>query len=110
MEKQNKPDEILRAKLNLETAQMSWKELERFFASGALVMVRRGLDLVEVAVCVANDDKPAVEQWLADGRVAKVSDEQALAWSETEALLWTVVVKPWILVQEQQHPSPPGMH
>ena len=109
MDKQNKLDEILRAKLNLETAQMSWKELERFFASGALVAVRRGLDLVDVAVCIANDDRQAVENWLADGSVVKVTDEQAFVWNETDASLWTVVVKPWILVQEQQA-SAPSVH
>ena len=109
MEEQKKLDDILRAKLNLETAQMSWKELERFFASGALVAVRRGLDLVDVAVCIANDDKQTVENWLADGSVVKVTDEQALVWNERDASLWTVVVKPWILVQEQQA-SAPSVH
>ncbi|RJX33456.1 MAG: DUF2288 domain-containing protein [Oxalobacter sp.] len=101
MEKQKKQDEILYAKLNLETAQMSWKDLERFYASGALIFVERELDLVEVAVRVANDEKKAVEDWLKAGRIFKVTDAQALAWHEQDASLWTVVVKPWILVQEQ---------
>ncbi|MEA5098221.1 MAG: DUF2288 domain-containing protein [Burkholderiaceae bacterium] len=97
---QNK-DVILHAKLNLETAQMKWSELERFFASGTLVSVSARLDLVEVAVRFANDDKEQVAQWLAQGHVAKVSDPQALAWQVADEALWTVVVKPWILVQEE---------
>jgi hypothetical protein len=32
-------------------------------------------------------------------RVARVSDEQAKAWLDADASLWTVVVKPWLLVQ-----------
>jgi len=104
MTQQKKLDEILHAKLTLETAKMAWKELERFFASGSLISINPELDLVEVAVSIANDDKPLVAQWLAEGRVAKVSDEQALAWNETELVLWTVVVKPWILVQEEKRP------
>ncbi len=100
MTQQKKLDEVLHAKLTLETAKMAWMELERFFASGALIAVGRGLDLVEVAVSFANDDQSTVAQWLADGRIAKVTDAQALAWHEADKVLWTVVVKPWILVQE----------
>jgi len=102
MNQQKKLDEVLYAKLTLETAKMAWKELERFFASGALIAVQPELDLVEVAVCIANDDKTAIAQWLSDGHIAKVTDAQALRWHEADANLWTVVVKPWILVQEEK--------
>ena len=102
MSQQKKLDDILRAKLNLETAQMSWQELERFFASGALVAVSNQLDLLEVAASFANDDKDAVAQWLTQGRIAKVTDAQAQAWQAADESLWTVVVKPWILVQEEK--------
>ena len=105
MTQQKKLDEVLHAKLTLETAKMEWKELERFFASGSLISISPELDMVEVAVRVANDDKTAVAQWLTEGRVAKVSDEQALSWSESEIVLWTVVVKPWILVQVEKRPA-----
>lgn len=89
----------LRAKINGETARLPWKELERFFASGAVIAVSSELDLVEVAYSVASDDKAAVAQWMAENRIGKVSDEQASAWTEADVALWTVVVKPWILVQ-----------
>lgn len=102
MTQQKKLDEVLHAKLTLETAKMTWKKLERFFASGSLISVSPELDLVEVAVRVANDDKSTVAQWLDEGSVAKVSDAKALAWNETDIVLWTVVVKPWILVQEEK--------
>lgn len=99
MNESNKQDDLLRAKLNQETARMPWKELERYFAAGMVVMVSDDLDLVDVAVHIANDDKEAVTQWLSENRLAKVPDALAKAWLEADALLWTVVVKPWILVQ-----------
>jgi hypothetical protein len=99
-DKQNeKQDELLRAKLNQETAQMPWKELQRYFAGGMVIAVSPELDLVEVGARVANDDKAAIMQWMAENRIAKVSDAQALAWWDADLILWTVVVKPWILVQ-----------
>lgn len=95
------PQEILRAKINLETSQIAWKELLRFFASGTVVEVSPELDLVDAATRISADDKAQVEQWLAAGKIGKVSDDQARIWLESDATLWSVVVKPWILVQHR---------
>ena len=94
--------QLLRAKLTLDTAQLPWKELLRYFAAGSVIAVGNGLDLVEVAARISEDDKDAVAQWLAQGRIAKVSDAQAAAWLQADAALWTVVVRPWILVQQDR--------
>lgn len=91
--------ELLRAKINMETAKMPWAELQRYFAAGMVIVVSDSLDLVEVAARIAEDDKESVAQWVAEKRVAQISDSLAQAWSDADALLWTVVVKPWILVQ-----------
>ncbi|MDP1705106.1 MAG: DUF2288 family protein [Sulfurimicrobium sp.] len=34
-------------------------------------------------------------------KIGRESDEQAKTWLESDALLWSVVVKPWILVQQR---------
>lgn len=98
----NQNGDLLRARINGETSRMQWTELLRFFAGGAVIVVRDGIDLVEVAARIAGDDKDAVAQWLADGSIAKVSDEQARAWLAGDAALWAVVVKPWVLVQQEK--------
>lgn len=92
-------EDSLRATLNGETARFAWKELQRFFAAGSVIAVADSLDLVDVAVQIARDNKTAVEQWLQAGQLGQVSDVQAQSWLEADAALWTVVVKPWILVQ-----------
>ena len=91
---------LIHAKLNLETAPIAWTELQRFFATGVVFRVDNSIDMVEVAVHISNDDRAKVEQLLTNGQLARVSDEFALKWFETDATLWSVVVKPWILVQE----------
>ena len=92
-------NDILRARLNRETARIAWKELLRFFAAGTVIAVSEELDLVEVAIQISNDNKALIEQWMIEKRVGKVSDAQAKGWLETDACLWAVVVRPWILVQ-----------
>ena len=105
---QTKPenDIDLRTKVNSETARLPWSELEKHFASGSVVYVANELDLVEVAVRISHDDKASIVQWMADGKVMKVSDQQAQSWQQAGASLWVVVVSPFILVQEEK----PALH
>lgn len=91
--------EVFRAKLNLETAQIAWKELQRFFAGGAALMVSADLDLVEVAFQMSEDNVAQIQRWVEAGKLGKVTDAQAAAWFESDALVWAVVVSPWVLVQ-----------
>ena len=94
------PDEDLRIKLNRETSKIGWHELQKFYAKGMVINVAPGADLIGVALKVSEDDKAAVEAWLADGTVSQVTDEQALKWVEEDATHWAVVVAPWVLVQQ----------
>lgn len=90
---------LAREKINLETSQIAWKELQRFFANGTAIYVAPELDLTEVAYQFSIDNKNQVNQWLQAGQVNRVSDSQALAWYQVDTLVWAVVVKPWLLIQ-----------
>ena len=94
------PIEILRAQLNGETGQLSWKELERHFARGVVIRVARSLDLVAVAASIAQDDKYNVERWISEDLIGCATNEQALDWQQRQANFWAVVTAPWVLVQE----------
>ena len=91
--------EILRAKLNLETSKIAWKELQRFFANGTALAVSADLDLVEVAFQMSEDNVAQIQQWAAASKLGKVSDEQAGEWLVGDVSVWAVVVSPWVLVQ-----------
>jgi hypothetical protein len=92
-------DTELHDKINSETARVPWSELARHFAQGAVIYVSPELDLVEVALRIAHDDKSRIADWLQEGKVGKVSDAQALSWQESNAALWASVVNPFVLVQ-----------
>ncbi len=97
--KEASKEELYRAKVNSETAKIAWREVQRFFASGAAVHVSDELDLVDVAFLMSEDNAGQIGEWMAAGKIGKVSDEQAATWFETDALVWAVVVSPWLLVQ-----------
>ncbi len=89
----------LEQQINLETAQIRWHELQRFFASGSAIAVDASLDLTQVAAQIAANNAAQIKECMDAGLVDAVKDSQALAWYEADALVWAVVIKPWVLVQ-----------
>ena len=94
------PSDLLRAKLNLETAQLQWSELERHFARGDVIKVAIGTDLIEAALNVAENNAATVQTWLSEGRIARAEMSDAEIWHARQPMFWAVVVAPWVLVQE----------
>ncbi|CAI8801604.1 DUF2288 domain-containing protein [Methylocaldum szegediense] len=97
----------LRRKLAEETGQITWQELERHFARGALIVIGPELNLVETAARIAEDDAVSVQGWIQRGQVVRATDEHARRWVHSRSRLWAVVVAPWVLVQESE---PPKIH
>ena len=93
-------EDLQRARINGEVAKMPWLELQRFFAAGKVMWINSELDLVNVAYALHQDDIEQVKIWTEDQQLAAVSDDQAKRWIKADATLWTVVIKPWVLVQE----------
>lgn len=96
------PDQELINQLHSETARLPWSELERHFARGSVIKVAKGTDLIKVAVMIANDNKTELEALMQEGSVANASLEDAKQWHECSSEFWTVVVAPWVIVQESE--------
>lgn len=96
-------DRELHDKINRETGRIKWSELARHFASGSVIYVSEELDLIDVALRVAHDDKDSILKWMTAGTVAKVTDLQAQTWTAADATLWASVVSPFVLVQPEKH-------
>ena len=97
----NQEPSTLYAKLLGETSTIEWKALQPFFAKGDLLWVGPGLDLIDAAVAVTQDEAEKVGAWIASGVFGKMTGEQALDVLERDPELWAVVVSPWVMVQER---------
>ena len=93
--------ELVRARINTETAKIPWQELQRFFASGKTLFVDDKLDLVDVAYAFHEDDSLQVDEWVKSEQIVAVSNDQAKHWIDKDSLVWAVVVKPWVLIQDR---------
>ena len=91
--------EATRETLNLETAKIAWKDLEVHFASGNVINVSPELDLIDVAMVITKDESEQLKAWTDQRLIDSVTDQQAKIFHDTQATVWAVVIKPWILVQ-----------
>ena len=92
--------EQIKQHLNLETGKLAWPELSRHFARGVVIVVDPQLDLIEVAAKMVIDDKDSVENWLNTELLVRADDSHAQDWQNNDTAFWSVVVAPWVLVQE----------
>lgn len=93
--------EEIKVKLLAETAKVSWKEIEKFFARGVVLEVSSELDLLEVATNMACDDSFEIKKLMQAGKLGELNVAQAKEWSVYDDGLWAVVVSPWIIVQQR---------
>ena len=92
-------EDVLRAKINAETAQIAWTGVQKFYAQGTAIHVRPELDLVDVGFVIARNNDVQLKAWIDATKVQPVSAAQAREWIDADALMWSVVVRPWVLVQ-----------
>jgi len=88
------------ARLNGETAKIEWHQLQKHYASGSVIAVAAGFDLIKVAIALHQDDTAQIKQWLAEQLVTEVTDSQARYWYQDNTVVWALVIPPFVLVQE----------
>ena len=92
-------EQVSRGRIVGETAKIEWRELMREFAGGRTLLIEVGLDMVEVAFQLEQDNSELFAEWLQTERVRAVSDDEAQQWHQDGRVVWACVVRPWVLVQ-----------
>ena len=92
-------------KLNQETAILTWKELEVYFAQGKLLTVDPSCDLIEVASKISDNDAKQLEALIDKNLIQFATPNWIKENCKDETELWTVVIAPYILCQIYTHPT-----
>lgn len=93
-------EQNLRSKLESEIGPADWKVIRPHFLRGAIIIVSPDLDLINVAVKVAEDDTTTIKDWIEEGKLTKPFPEDAKKWEEESKELNSLVVDPFVLVQD----------
>lgn len=92
----------LKEKLNKEVLETNWPPLVDHFARGAVYLVDRELDLVEVGLTMADDDVSRIKSYLDDGLMYPPTPEEATSFSEDESLFFNMlIIEPYVLIQRK---------
>lgn len=91
----------LRERLQEEIGPCLASDLQAHIERGAVVVVHDEMDLLDVAVAVAEDDVTSVKEWIESGRMKTPSPTEIAAWKEAPSRPFrSVIVRPYVLVQE----------
>lgn len=88
-------------KLNMETASLTWRELELFFAKGNLIRVDQNKDLVKVAALIADNKHQEIEVLIANQEIEFMTADWVKNNCEADSSFWTVVVAPYVICQPE---------
>ena len=84
-----------------DIAEVNWRELKIHLKRDAIIVVSAELDLVDVGVAVADDDKVLVETWITASQLEKPTEKQLESWEQESAQRFRMlIVQPYILIQD----------
>jgi len=87
---------LLADKFKEEIGTVSWSWLRPHEKRKILFQVSENLDLVEVAVAVAEDQTAKVKLWLENSDLVRPSRKQVAEWEKSGGLFAGVIVKPYV--------------
>ncbi len=90
----------LKNSLKTESGELKWQELEPHFARGAIRVISNKLNLIDVAVDIAQNNTDVISEKLSNNNLSEPSDSQATLWHKNNASFFCVVVAPFVLIQE----------
>ena len=100
--------EDLRAELKGMIGPVQWEWLKPHVQRDAVVVVNPKLDLAAVGAAIANDNTQAVERWITEQLIRKPNAEQLAIWSSHNKRFASLIVQPYVLVQDLLAADPPG--
>lgn len=93
--------EDLRTELEKMVGPVQWEVLKPHARRDAVVVVNGQLDLVTVGAAIAADNTQAVSRWINEQLIVKPTAEQLAEWSVENRRFLSLIVQPYVLVQER---------
>jgi len=97
----------MREKLAAYLGEVFWSDLAAHAARDALIVVEEGLDVLEVGVAVASDDKVRVATWIERSAVRKPTALELATWrADPVARFTSLIVAPFVIVRPMRAVRP----
>lgn len=94
-------EEDLHTKLKRQVDVCDWQMLIPSFTRGILVYLDSSLDIIETAIHITEDSAKLIKDYMTEGKLANVTDEQHQEWLlEPKLKFHMLVVTPYVLIQK----------
>tara|TARA_R110002072_G_scaffold534_7_gene4148 strand:- start:53509 stop:53805 length:297 start_codon:yes stop_codon:yes gene_type:complete len=95
-------NEKLYEELKEQIEQADWSMLKDHHKRGAMYLIDGELDLIEVAVAIAEDNITFIKDLLGNNKLRKPSDEEVDQWNKEKnvKLGSFLIVQPYVLVKQ----------
>ncbi len=87
---------------------VQWEWLKPHAQKDTVIVVNPNLDLVTVGTAIATDNTQAVERWITEQLIGKPDAEQLSLWGSQDQRFLSLIVQPYVLVQDTLASDPPG--
>ena len=92
---------LLANRFKEEIGTVSWSWLRPHEKRKILFQVAEKLDLIEVAIAVAEDQAGKVKSWLENDDLLQPSLKQVAKWEKSGGLFSGIIVKPYVFFKEK---------
>ena len=90
----------LRVQLQENLDESEWEWLIPHAKRDAIIVVKKGLELIEVGAAVAADDTGKIKVWISKDLIAKPSTEEIDQWNRNRTKRFnTLIIQPYVLVK-----------
>jgi hypothetical protein len=94
----------LKTTLEESLDQAQWEWIAPHNERQAVIVVSQDLNLIEVGLCIAQDDATAVQDWIKRELLNKPTPTQIRTWEQNPGKRFTtLIVQPYVLIQEHAH-------
>lgn len=90
-------------KLTRECTPIDWLRLKPHYNQDILITVQKDLDIINVGIEMANDNKIQIEKWIHEKKLVKPTPEQINAWDQQNTRFKSLVISPYVLMQIISH-------
>ncbi len=95
----------VRDQLKSDQALAFWRDLAPHAKKGAVFIVEKALDLVDVGVAMAENNAAQVEAWIIESTLRRPTPDEHQIWDATPGTYFDMlIVEPFVLIQENERP------
>ena len=89
----------LKEKLENECELGQWSDLSLHLKRDAIIHIHESLDIVSVALAVAEDNSEMISSLISGDKLSKPNVDEFNHWQESNPLFKCIIVQPFVVIQ-----------